>query len=167
MKIVITLCLSLLLSTSIFSQEPHSVNSAGGTEEIEGNIQSSWTLGSLVVGKTENSNLSLHNGFVPLVAIHDNSINTSIEDLLILTELKTYPVPAEDLLQLSFDWEKYDSFQMEVYNLSGQKIMSMKQDIVMGRNELQLNVSDWPAGQYLIHLFNADGEVAAAKVQVH
>lgn len=150
----------------MLAQQQYRVNSAGDVQEVEGNIQSSWMLGELVTGVSKSGNLSLNQVFIPLELIPGYEEGTAVEELLLLENLKSYPVPAQDDLQLTFNWEERDEFQLDAYNLSGEKLMSSNQQIFPGQNDIALDVRAWPAGQYFIRLSNAEGKTAVSKIQV-
>ena len=79
----------------------------------------------------------------------ETSLSTS-ENTLTQEELKVCPSPAKSVIKISFSADKSD-MPLKIFSLNGQLIYQDTQSREVGSiTTLELNVSDWENGQYLI-----------------
>ena len=73
------------------------------------------------------------------------------------SSLKIYPVPAANMIRV----ETPDIREVTIMNMSGQIVNTLFND---GSSQVELDVSNLPAGVYLIECKNAHGQRTSAKV---
>lgn len=67
--------------------------------------------------------------------------------------VKIYPIPANDLLNLRFDLFEEDVVKMKLVDIQGRSVMSPKRSVLSaGTNDIQWNISELPAGNYFIQV---------------
>lgn len=98
------------------------------------------------------------------------------------TALKVYPNPARSIVTVEFPkhlivrqgnssfgsttvYERWKSTTLEVYDLSGKRIL--QQEVVRAQTTMELNVSDWQRGMYYFKLSFNGRTVAGEKVVVN
>ena len=82
------------------------------------------------------------------LAVIPNGIASVTEGNLI----KVYPNPVNDVLNLQFDNAQNGSYDVLVYNVSGQVVASEKVDFNANSNSTSLNTSGWAPGIYFVNL---------------
>lgn len=70
--------------------------------------------------------------------------------------VKTYPVPATDVVHLEIRYQKSGLFLLEVIGSSGQCFKEEEINLISGFNSLSLDIKDLPGGFYTINL--SDGK---------
>lgn len=89
----------------------------------------------------------------------DMSVNrtavTGIRENIIANEIITYPNPSKG--QITIDLEKYSGkvSRIDLLNLQGQ--ITSSYPVVSNKDKVQLNLSDQPAGTYLLQIQSTDG----------
>lgn len=73
-------------------------------------------------------------------------------------QLKAWPVPANNVLNLSWEHPAVQAERVAIFDQSGREILS---ESTNGRESLQLNISDLTAGWYRVVLMTRDGEIVA------
>ncbi|MEZ4847871.1 MAG: PQQ-dependent sugar dehydrogenase [Bacteroidia bacterium] len=81
--------------------------------------------------------------------IYQISTTTTSTDDLLESALKIYPNPWTDVLNIDFEVQNYQTYQLEIVDLQGRVLLKIPQLI---KNSVQLNRGDIPAGLYLIRL---------------
>ena len=71
-------------------------------------------------------------------------------------QLKTYPNPAKDLLFIDFISPVGTDVQLSVYNLMGSVQVYLTDNISVGNNKIQVDVSDLPMGSYFYRITGKD-----------
>jgi hypothetical protein len=103
------------------------------------------------------------NGCIGSFSVVLNDTPLSIDDMFILTNLidgtgrisnlKLYPDPATVDLNISFDLSDSGIGSLKVYDLKGILIIDLQQvDLVVGHNDIVLELTDLPSGTYLVNL---------------
>ena len=75
----------------------------------------------------------------------------------LIDELALYPNPASDFVNIEFDLDNYQTVDVSIYNLKGQKVLT--KNIVnqsVGQNHIQINIKDLSNGVYLVKLQMGD-----------
>ena len=94
--------------------------------------------------------------FVPAVstigAFNSNTVATNKVEVL---DFKIYPNPAQDLVRLSFDKNKYrGAMNIRVTNLLGQVVYNLSDseagNTYTGHSNLEISVENWSAGVYIV-----------------
>jgi serine protease len=71
------------------------------------------------------------------------------------TDVRVFPIPAQDVLILDFQSNVSETIDVELFNATGQFI-SEKKNIHSANNQVQLNVSNLAAGLYFIQIKNTN-----------
>ncbi|MCB9261071.1 MAG: T9SS type A sorting domain-containing protein [Flavobacteriales bacterium] len=79
-----------------------------------------------------------------------------IDDLK-LSGFKYYPVPVNDMLTLEFSSLKADELWVEIFDITGRKVMEQSFETHVGNNNHSLNVSRLKSGNYMMILHNSNG----------
>ncbi len=117
------------------------------------------------IGRGQSAN-PLFNGYMDDLRIYDYALSAS--EIAVIAELPTgisevgmsendlavWPVPADDVLNVSYEAEGVGSALLTVYNIEGRVMMSQT---ILGQTEL--NVSALPAGMYLLKVTSGDESV--------
>ncbi len=133
-------------------------NVANGTYKIWAEIAGKTTTPIIVTIDASNQNTS-NNDFVVknnTVVPKTVSINNSQREL----QIKTYPNPVEDQLNIALSVENNTQANIEIYNLAGQLLQSNNYDLQAGSQTIQLNISDLPQGSYLLHITTLNNGVS-------
>jgi Zn-dependent metalloprotease len=93
----------------------------------------------------------------------DRPINTT--EILTGRQLRLSPNPASDVLTLQFDAPGAGETLLQVFDLRGLELRSESLHFESGANTHQLDLSDLPAGMYLVRLSFEEGQVVG-KVMV-
>ena len=75
------------------------------------------------------------------------------QEVVIDRAVKLYPNPTKDILNIDFNGKKFKT--LDVYSLDGKKIMT--QDL-SSLNTIQVNLSQYPAGIYMVTLIDSNGK---------
>ena len=73
-------------------------------------------------------------------------------------ELLLYPNPMENLLNLQIDLTQDEIVNLELYSLTGQVVYDLQLNLMAGQQTIDLDLSDIPAGSYVLQLSNKNGE---------
>jgi hypothetical protein len=65
---------------------------------------------------------------------------------------KVSPNPANNELTLSMHSKQAGNIDLEIYNVTGQKIKTLQKTVLSGNNEIKLDVSDLSSGSYFLEL---------------
>jgi hypothetical protein len=76
-----------------------------------------------------------------------------------LTAIEVGPNPASDLLKVTVTATKSTSIEGSLVASNGQVMYSFSNEIVVGSNELQIAVDQYPAGSYMLLLTSSEGTV--------
>ena len=152
----IVLFLFIFSFTKVYAQE--NIN-AGGNSKIEGNISVSYSIGQTFVqafssigelvfvtpGVQQWQNRAISTG-------HTNNNSQ-------LVELKVYPNPVIDLLNVSIIGLELQQAKLLLYNLNGEAIAVYE----IENHITSITASDLPAGIYVAKLINMNRQVALLK----
>lgn len=85
------------------------------------------------------------------IIVSDHSTASTSENTLTREELKAYPSPATSDIKISFQADKSDMV-VNIFSLNGQLVYQDDAQREVGMvNVLELNVSDWASGVYLVN----------------
>jgi hypothetical protein len=91
---------------------------------------------------------------------------SSIEDVIELASISTYPNPVSDYLNISFSVKESNNISLELINLLGSKVKSDELGFINSNyTQHQMNVSDMPEGLYILTI-NAGESVVSRKIQI-
>ena len=79
--------------------------------------------------------------------------------------LIVYPNPANEQTTVMFDGNGSEDVTIEVYNSLGQVVVSENRNDLIGRQRIDMNTSDLPAGMYQVHVKQGD-KLATSQLMV-
>jgi hypothetical protein len=82
-----------------------------------------------------------------------------IEDLL-LAELKLFPVPASENINLTFEAATPDQMSIKLVDLSGRVLQTIETEVFVGVNRITIPVNEVAAGSYFVWLNNSNGSAS-------
>lgn len=90
--------------------------------------------------------------YIKIVIIYSNQMGVSSvsENTLTREQLKVYPSPATSDLKISFSTDKTNT-DINIFSLNGQLIYHNTDSKMLGMNTIDLNVSEWSPGIYLVN----------------
>jgi hypothetical protein len=136
---------SFALSAS--SQVKQEVIASAGGYNVNGSLSISWTLGETIVPtfKSQDGSLILTHGFQQKLII------TAVEENIdLLVNLKVYPNPASEVINIQFD-EPVDG-EITVAILDSQGRLVKRETVEADMVEKQINLQELPAGIYYLRL---------------
>jgi len=120
------------------------IASAGGYDE-NGNLSISWTLGETIIPTFTNGDLVLTHGFQQQLII------TTVSELLeVQVDVKIYPNPASDIVNIQFESPVDGEIILTIIDSYGKLV---RRDLIESTTiEKQINLQDIPAGIYYLRL---------------
>lgn len=82
--------------------------------------------------------------------IANNGLNIGIEDPIGTSEIKIYPNPAMDLLNVDFELNSAKLVVFKVFDLSGKLVLQTERSSNTGLNQIQLTISGLKPGLYIL-----------------
>lgn len=107
-------------------------------------INESWDMGSNAYVNAEKRDYFF--GSFPQSVVNQN-----------LAQLRVYPNPVQDVMNISLESAGDSRLSAEIYNLQGQLVQSEMFTLTDGKNQLQLGVETLAHGMYQIRLTTATG----------
>jgi hypothetical protein len=71
------------------------------------------------------------------------------------------PNPVKDQLHIQTYSMKKQSLQWVITDATGKKVLELKQDLVSGNNNQELDVSALPSGLYFVYGYGSQGQTTA------
>lgn len=138
--------LSILFVLSVNAQAKQEVIASAGGYNVKSGLSISWTLGETIIPTFTNGNLVLSHGF------QQQLIVTAIEEHLdIAVNVKVYPNPASDVVNISFDEPVEGEIAITILDSQGKLV---RKDLIEATmTEKQINLQEIPAGVYYLKLF--------------
>lgn len=97
----------------------------------------------------------------------DCMTTSSFELLDGLSEVQSFPNPANDFLQLRFHWDRSaEKGGVLLYDINGKQLLSQETTFKNGNNSIELAVQHLPAGTYELYLQGSDWKYALKKIVV-
>jgi hypothetical protein len=87
-----------------------------------------------------------------------------VDEMVIANEMTVYPNPAQDQTTLAWTSQQKENGTYFIYGMNGQLMASSKFQGVIGRNQVQLNTSEWSSGIYQIVMVSENGTQRSAQV---
>jgi hypothetical protein len=125
--------------------------------------------GILGIGETSTTDYSTR-GFgrdlVPMVRLYAKSSVVDVkEDVLAETTVSIFPNPVSDQLNLLFDLPKpSDAVTVSIIDATGKRVLLKNCDTI-SKEKVSINVSDLPAGAYMMHVHTDMGMVTKTFVK--
>jgi hypothetical protein len=81
-------------------------------------------------------------------------VSSGLNDDRLFSAIKMYPVPAKDVLSLSFSLQKQANLQWQIVNMLGQVVLSGSTERLSGgtEHELPISISTIPSGVYQLNI---------------
>jgi hypothetical protein len=138
-----------ICNISAQSSSPEIVSSAG--ETFQGNsMQIDWTLGELAATIIQSSSLQITQGFH-----QPNYTITSVNELpQEIGEIKVYPNPASERIEMKLNFEKNRNVKIQLINFNGRLIWTTNKN--GNQIEQVTEIADLPNGNYFLN-FLIDG----------
>ena len=151
MKKPLLFFLGLLFCSLGYSQSVSPEVTASAGEHFTGtNAQLSWTIGETMIETYDNSSNQLTQGFH-----QTNLMVTAVEDLAESFQIKVFPNPATDVLNIEWS-EISEVLSLTLYDATGKQLLRQKAlDQTMTKT---LDLTAYAAGSYLLYLSNPDGK---------
>ena len=145
MKRSIFILISLLFAVSATAQIKQEVIASAGGYNTANGLSISWTLGETIIPTFKNGDLILTHGFQSQLII-----TTVEENLDVMVNLKIFPNPASDIVNIQF--ETPVETEIIVYLLDSQGKLVKKDIIESSMTQKQINMQDLAGGIYYIKL---------------
>jgi len=135
-----------------------------------------WNFGGNNTSTQENPVFTFpFDGIYPVTLIVSNAcgndtISLDVEVLKLnvsdinLTEVKVFPNPAKDILNISFSNKSNNSFEISVYNALGQQIFPL---INRKQSQIIIDISGLSNGVYFIQINKQDEQIINKKVIIN
>lgn len=128
-------------------QFPSSILSAGGGTILSNKTHiSKWRIGKVHAYNIVSEDLK-------------NANILSFADLnkqVFSNDLEAYPNPVMDYLHLSFKMEKTSSYYINVYDMSGKKLIIHENKLIPSKQTIQIDFRGIASGMYLVNIRNTD-----------
>jgi Secretion system C-terminal sorting domain len=111
------------------------------------------------VGYSEAFKISLRNNcsVAPAPILNGNKTNTNVA-------VSIYPNPAFDKVTLNTEGTADGIAHIEIIDIAGKKVLSQKQELFGGSNQVDLDVRSLTRGVYSIRLIDADNEITILRM---
>lgn len=159
-KIVIT-CLLLLSFSAITAQniEPSLIVSGADYNSVTNKGAVLWTLGGLIDVNFENDDNVLVHAFWSV----DYGYSMEIEKIISDFNMKVYPNPSKDYVNISIDQEtlsKYSNLSVVIVDMYGRTIFNKQFD----KNLMQIDLTSLSSSAYIINIIDNNRLVQTAKI---
>lgn len=129
---------------------PTVLSSAGGYNEASG-ISLAWTMGELAVSTLSTTGMILTQGFQQPFLL---DIGSAIDDPEFRWSVDAYPNPVSEMLNLRFNIDKPMDLQLELYDITGKKLVIKKLPSVIPGGRETLDFSGLRKGIYILKITN-------------
>ena len=130
-------------------------NIADGTYKIWAEIAGKTTTPIIVTIDANNQNIT-NNDF----EVKNNTVVpkvVSIENATQNMQLKTFPNPVKDQLNIAISLDNNSMVTIEIVNLTGQVVFSNKYELQSGTQTLRMNLNNIAEGSYILKITNSNG----------
>ena len=145
-------CLPLLLAAGIANGQSieRDVIASAGDYFVSPALTLSWTMGESIVETVSNDYMTLTQGFQQGDMI---TLTTVKDPLAELFDIKVFPNPTVDILNISINSQQDEIIIVQLYNLTGERVLTEK----TREKNISLNLADLAAANYLLSLRKLDG----------
>ncbi|MBK7872748.1 MAG: PKD domain-containing protein [Saprospiraceae bacterium] len=77
---------------------------------------------------------------------------TDTDQAITFSDLKLYPNPAKDQLNLEFNLPQSGDYQLNIFSLEGKLLQSRNESAASGKNITQVQIGDLPTGVYFLRI---------------
>jgi hypothetical protein len=133
---------------------------ASGTDFSNSSIIVSQTVGELAVTSFSNSSIVVMEGFQ-----QNTPISTSLIELEVQVEVKAYPNPTSDFLDIKINSEESLTLSIEIRDITGRKLHFQKENVRVNGSYLEsLDLSNLSSGNYLVSLLSKNAQIGSFKI---
>lgn len=154
-NILIILCFGVSVCVHSQSISPEAILPAAGNLS-NSHAQISWTLGDFETETYSKESVTLTQGFLQSNLVVTNVINIKNDNNLI--DLKVFPNPVSDYLNLQYVATKKVAMVFYLYNLNGSLIYSKNADASIFSETIDFTVFE--SGVYVLKAVSKDGTFA-------
>jgi hypothetical protein len=147
MKKIYVILIFMVFALSAKSQVKQEVIASAGGYSTATGVSLSWTLGETIVPAftSPDGSVKLNHGF------QQQTIVTTVEENIdIPVEVKIYPNPASDILNIGFESAVETEISLTILDSHGRLVKSDRVEALTV--EKQVNLQDLPAGVYYLRL---------------
>ncbi len=145
MKRLIFILFAMFSVLSVSGQVKQEVIASAGGYNTGGNLSISWTLGETIIPTFQNGNLILTHGFQQQLII------TAVEENIdILVNIKVFPNPASDNLNVRFEEPIDGEVVITIIDSQGRVIKT--ETIESTTTEKQINLQELDGGVYFLRM---------------
>jgi len=145
MKRLIFILFAMFSVLSVSGQVKQEVIASAGGYNTGGNLSISWTLGETIIPTFQNGNLILTHGFQQQLII------TAVEENIdILVNIKVFPNPASDNLNIRFEEPIDGEVVITIIDSQGRVIKT--ETIESTTTEKQINLQELDGGVYFLRM---------------
>ena len=147
-------CLTFLLTAGLAKGQSieRDVIASAGDHFATPTISLSWTLGEPISETVSNDYMILTQGFHQGEKITLTTVKDPLADLF---DIKVFPNPTADIVNISINRKNDEILTVQLYNLSGEKVLSEK----TSEKNIQLSLADLAPSNYLLSLRKLNGEL--------
>lgn len=145
MKRISLILILVFFALSVSAQVKQEVIASAGGYDVNGSLSISWTLGETIIPTFTNGGLTLTHGFQQQLII-----TTIEENLEVLVNVKVFPNPASDVVNIQFESPVDGEITLTIIDSQGRLVRRDKIESTL--LEKQINMQDLPAGIYYIRL---------------
>jgi hypothetical protein len=104
---------------------------------------------------TRICNITVSHGIIAQsITVTQNPWPNQLDDIKLISHLKIFPNPANNKLNIAGDSLQIQNFDFVISNILGEVIIESGNNIL---NRIQIDVSTWPKGIYLVMIKTKDG----------
>lgn len=147
MKLLIILSILLSLSQIVFAQS--TVNASGGTQTIAGDTYS-YSIGEMsMISTNSNGSITVTHGVLQPMTQTPDAVNDFKEANI---SLNAYPNPTSQLVHIDLETPFGASTNLVLLSMHGKKVYQQQQNVIKGKNQLEINVEQYASGTYLLQI---------------
>jgi hypothetical protein len=90
--------------------------------------------------------------------------STSINQVSLITEVNVSPNPSNGMVNFNFNLHKEGGIEISIFDLNGKKVMVNNTQMLMGSNNLKLDISTLEAGFYTYQISSGNDMMSAGKL---
>ena len=132
------------------------VSGGCGADDGGGNINRNFTIPA--------SDITLTYCFDQCVQCDGSSAVTGINQVKLISEMNVSPNPSNGLVSFNFNLHKEGNVEIAIFDLNGKKVMSNNSQLLMGSNNVKLDISTLEAGFYTYQIKSGNEMMTAGKL---
>ncbi len=117
---------------------------------LEGLTKLTFPSGKVEISHTNGSTVSFDLENLRLMSFVDFTTDVIINKTAESFKIGVYPNPAEKVLNVNYETDKYGKFSFKIINLQGQTLAFKEIAGLAGKNEIEINLENLPKGMYFL-----------------